>query len=215
MADLELSYVVITSVTRDDLPDGGAGLFASTIRTIRETSPSTQVEVLVPDFQGSRGSLRIVAAAGPAVFGHNVETVPRLYPTVRPGAVYQRSLQVLEWAAEEGMTAKSGLMLGLGETREEVLQTLADLREHRCQVLTLGQYLRPSPSHLSVERFYTPEEFGELGQAAHRMGFRQVESGPLVRSSYHAGRSDQLTTGRQASPLRAGESEPPVHPYSS
>ncbi|MBI4297802.1 MAG: lipoyl synthase [Chloroflexi bacterium] len=185
-AALGLRYVVVTSVTRDDLPDGGAGLFATTIAAIRESSPGTQVEVLIPDFGGSTEPLETVMAAHPTVLSHNVETVPRLYPRVRPRASYHRSLELLGRAAGGGMTAKSGLMLGLGEEKEEVFQTMADLREQGCHILTLGQYLRPSPSHLPVERFYTPEEFQGLGHLAQGMGFIHVESGPLVRSSYHA-----------------------------
>lgn len=194
-ASLGLQYVVVTSVTRDDLPDGGALLFARTVSAIREVSRGTQVEVLIPDFGGSRESLATVVASRPTVLSHNVETVPRLYPRVRPGASYQRSLELLARAAAGGMTVKSGLMLGLGEESDEVMEVVADLRRQGCSILTLGQYLRPSPSHLSIERFYTPEEFKQLGNAASRMGFQHVESGPLVRSSYRA--------HRQAAYLRA------------
>lgn len=188
VAAMSLQYVVITSVTRDDLPDGGAGLFARAIAAIRDASPGTRIEVLIPDFQGRQESLETVMAARPSILSHNVETVPRLYPRVRPGAYYERSLELLGRAAEGGMKAKSGLMLGLGEDEAEVLQALSDLRQQGCRILTLGQYLRPSPSHLPVERFYTPEEFQSWGQAARTMGFLHVESGPLVRSSYRAHR---------------------------
>ncbi|MBI2919425.1 MAG: lipoyl synthase [Chloroflexi bacterium] len=188
---LGLKYAVITSVTRDDLPDGGAGVFAATIRRIRELCPACRVEVLIPDFRGSAAALSQVMAACPDVLNHNVETVPRLYPRVRPKAVYQRSLEVLSKAKALSADAltKSGIMVGLGETREELRQAMADLRSTGCDLLTIGQYLRPSSSHLPVERFYTPEEFVALRDEAMSLGFRQVESGPLVRSSYHAART--------------------------
>jgi len=183
---LGLKYVVVTSVTRDDLPDGGSGHFAETIRCIREDCSGAKVEVLVPDFQGSEAALREVCDAQPDVFNHNVETVPRLYETVRPQAVYRRSLDVLAYAAERGLSTKSGLMLGLGETSREIWETLGDLRRVGCSYLTLGQYLASSGRHVPVHRYVTPEEFERWGETARAMGFRDVASAPLVRSSYRA-----------------------------
>jgi lipoic acid synthetase len=187
-AVLKLSYVVITSVTRDDLPDGGAEFFAETIGQVRKALPGTWVEVLIPDFQGSRESLAIVLAARPDVINHNVETVERLYPSVRPQADYGRSLSLLQRARElaPAVCTKSGIMLGLGETEEEIRKTLADLRKAGCEMLTLGQYLQPSRNHLEVVRFVTPEEFDAWKKEALAMGFSEAASGPLVRSSYHA-----------------------------
>ncbi len=185
---LGLRHVVITSVNRDDLPDGGAGHFAETARRVRARVPECTVEVLIPDLQGDLGALATVVAAPIAILNHNTETVPRLYKRVRPGATYERSLGLLAAAKEirSGLRTKTGLMLGLGETRDEVLDVLADLRTAGCDVLTLGQYLRPGPSELPVERYVAPEEFASLGAEARRLGFGYVESGPLVRSSYHA-----------------------------
>lgn len=183
---LGLKYAVVTSVTRDDLPDGGAGHFAQTIRSIRRHCPGTKVEVLVPDFQGSEEDLRTVCDAKPDVFNHNVETVPRLYEAVRPQADYRRSLNVLRFAAKRGLPAKSGLMLGLGETSREIWESLSDLRRADCAYLTLGQYLAPSDQHVPVHRYVTPEEFDRWGETARAMGFQEVASGPLVRSSYRA-----------------------------
>lgn len=186
--ELDLRHVVITSVTRDDLEDGGAAVFAATIEKIRANSRRCSVEVLVPDFQGSAGALRKVMAAGPDILNHNLETVPRLYPLVRPKATYERSRLLLASAkalAPDGLT-KSGLMLGFGEERHEVLAVMADLREAGCDILTLGQYLRPSQQHLPIVRYYAPEKFADLKAEGERLGFRYVESAPLVRSSYHA-----------------------------
>jgi lipoic acid synthetase len=185
---MKLRYAVVTSVTRDDLPDGGASLFAETIRRIREKRPETKVEVLIPDFCGDYQSLKTVLEARPDVLNHNVETVPRLYASVRPQAVYQRSIDFLKNAhrLDPSIPTKSGLMLGLGERPEEVEQVLNDLLEAGCRILTLGQYLQPSADHLPVERFVTPEEFEEWRKKALEMGFREVASGPFVRSSYHA-----------------------------
>ena len=183
---LGLKYVVVTSVTRDDLPDGGAGHFAATIRRIRKRCPETRIEVLVPDFQGERAAIDAVVQARPDVFNHNMETVPRLYRSVRPEADDRRSLNVLAHAAEKGLTTKSGLMLGLGETSREIRETLVYLRRANCALLTLGQYLAPSPDHFPVQRYLSPEEFQRWGETAKRMGFREVASGPLVRSSYRA-----------------------------
>ncbi len=191
VAALGLRYVVVTSVDRDDLRDGGAGHFARCIEAVRAHSPDTRIEVLVPDFRGRMDrALPLLVATPPDVFNHNLETVPRLYRRARPGADYGWSLDLLEQfkAACPGVPTKSGLMLGLGETREEVLAVLADLRAHGCDMLTLGQYLAPSRHHLAVERWWTPEEFRELGDAARSLGFTRVASGPLVRSSYHADR---------------------------
>jgi lipoic acid synthetase len=186
---LGLDYAVITSVNRDDLDDGGAGIFAACIRAIRHRTPDCQVEVLIPDFEGDEAALRTVVEAGPVVLNHNTETVPRLYPRVRPKARYERSLELIRRVKtiDPAMTTKSGLMLGLGESFEEVVQTMADLRAHDCDLLTIGQYLRPSVKHLSVERYWHPDEFAALAEEGHRLGFAHVEAGPLVRSSYHAG----------------------------
>lgn len=184
---LGLDHVIITSVTRDDLPDGGAGHFVSSIGAVREALPRVTIEVLTPDFGGDGAAVRAVAGAAPDAFGHNVETVPRLYDTVRPQADYERSLGVLRAAAGSGLVTKSGLMLGLGETEEEVGEVLADLREAGCALVTLGQYLRPSDRQLPVERFVSPGEFERLRETALSMGFRGVAAGPLVRSSYRAG----------------------------
>ncbi len=183
-----LSYVVVTSVTRDDLPDGGAGLFAETIKEIRKKIANALVEVLIPDFQGNTGALQTVLDAGPNVLNHNLETVPRLYPTARPEAVYYRSLDLLRnaYAYAPDIPSKSGLMLGLGESPEEVERTLRDLQDVGCNILTLGQYLQPSKRHLPVERFIPPEEFDRWRETVLELGFSQVASGPFVRSSYHA-----------------------------
>ncbi|WP_024327153.1 lipoyl synthase [Thioalkalivibrio sp. AKL19] len=186
---LGLNYVVITSVDRDDLRDGGAGHFVDCIREVRTLNPKTKIEILVPDFRGRMDrALEIMHQAPPDVFNHNLETVPRLYREARPGADYAWSLELLRQfrAQHPGVPTKSGLMLGLGETREELLEVLQDLRDHGCDMLTLGQYLQPSRHHLPVTRFLSPEEFDELGERAREMGFKQVASGPMVRSSYHA-----------------------------
>jgi len=185
---LGLEYVVITSVNRDDLADGGAAHWAATVRAVRRHAPRCRVEVLIPDFQGSVASLEAVMAAGPDILNHNTETVPRLYKEVRPGAQYARSLELLRRAkaiAPEGLT-KSGIMLGFDETREEMLAVMGDLRGVGCDILTLGQYLRPSTRHIPITKFYRPEEFDELKREGEALGFRWVEAGPLVRSSYHA-----------------------------
>lgn len=186
-AELGLRYVVVTSVTRDDLPDGGAAHFAATVRAIRARVPGSSVEVLVPDFLGRVESIRAVLDARPTVFGHNVETVPRLYPGVRPQAEYERSLGVLRTAAEEGVSlVKSGLMVGLGETREEVRRVLEDLRRVGCVAVTLGQYLQPTRLHVPVAEYVHPSVFEEYAALARGLGFRHVASGPFVRSSYRA-----------------------------
>ena len=189
MTSLGLAYAVITSVTRDDLPDGGAAHFAAVIRAIRGKSPGTRVEALVPDFGGDRAALDAVLAAGPDVLNHNLETTESLYPAIRrPPENYRRSLGVLAAAKERGALTKSGLMIGLGETEADILRTFADLRQAGCDLLTVGQYLRPTKDHPEVVRYYTPEEFDGFAAAARRLGFREVVSGPLVRSSYEAGR---------------------------
>ena len=186
--EMDLRYIVVTSVTRDDLEDGGAGHFAKTIAEIRRHISDSIIEVLIPDFQGSKEALAQVVEAGPDVLNHNIETVPRLYATVRPGALYPRSLALLETAKtlDPKIPTKSGLMLGLGETAEEIRQVLADLRKADCTMLTLGQYLQPTQEHLPVERYIPPQEFDRWKATAHEMGFTEVASGPFVRSSYHA-----------------------------
>ncbi|MFQ3583026.1 MAG: lipoyl synthase [Chloracidobacterium sp.] len=188
---LELRHAVITSVNRDELPDGGAQHFAATIRAVRRLNPDCRVEVLIPDFCGNWDALATVMDARPDVLNHNTETVKALYKRVRPDAVYARSMELLQRAAayrsaDYPVLTKSGVMLGLGETRDELLETMRDLRAHDCDILTLGQYLRPSLRHLPVEKFYHPDEFAELKQIGLAMGFKHVEAGPLVRSSYHA-----------------------------
>jgi len=185
-----VGHAVVTSVNRDDEPDGGAAIFAATIRWIRRLSPGTSVEVLIPDFEGNWDALATVMAARPEILNHNTETVPRLYPRVRPKARYERSLELLRRAREiapDGIT-KTGVMVGLGETRHELLLVMTDLADAGCDVLTVGQYLRPSLKHAPVERYYRPEEFEELADDGRRLGLRHVEAGPLVRSSYHAER---------------------------
>ena len=185
---MALQYVVITSVTRDDLSDGGAGIFAATIKHIRERIPGTSIEVLTPDFMGDIRCIKKIILARPDVFNHNVETVPRLYSLVRPQADYQRSLNVLEIAKniDPDIITKSGIMLGLGEKEIEVLEAFQDLLSVRCNILTIGQYLQPTKQHLPVMRFVPPEEFQKLRDEAIRMGFDEVAAGPFVRSSYHA-----------------------------
>ncbi len=199
-AKMGLTYVVVTSVTRDDLPDGGAAHFAATIREIRARIPRAGIEVLIPDLAGDRAALAAVLAARPDVLNHNIETVPRLYPRVRPLADYRRSLELLRRARDfdAAPATKSGLMLGLGEQAEEVRRTLEDLRRVDCRILTLGQYLQPSPRHLEVAAYVTPEEFERWRREALDLGFDEVASGPFVRSSYHAGeRFKALGRGRK------------------
>ena len=188
IAAMQLDYAVLTSVNRDDLPDQGAGHIATTIEAIQKRLPACSIEMLIPDFRGVADCVQRVVATPLRVLAHNLETVPRLYRRVRPGAIYDRSLRVLAMAKEfrPDIITKSGLMLGLGETREELLQVFADLRRHGCDILTLGQYLQPSPDQLPVQAFIPPHEFAELRTAALPLGFRHVESGPIVRTSYHA-----------------------------
>jgi lipoic acid synthetase len=184
---LGLTFVVVTSVARDDLPDGGAAHFAATVRAIHELNPEAQVEVLVPDFKADRESIRTVVDSRPTVFNHNLETVERLSKKVRVQARYRRSLDVLRIAKEHGQpTAKTGIMLGLGETEEEVLALLRDARNVGCDILTIGQYLQPTKQHLPVVEFVHPDRFKALEEAGYGLGFRAIYSGPLVRSSYHA-----------------------------
>jgi lipoic acid synthetase len=185
---MRLDYCVLTSVTRDDLADQGADHVARTIEAIHRRLPSCKLEMLIPDFRGEPDCVARVVNTPVAVLAHNIETVPRLYKQVRPGAVYERSLRVLQMAREfrPDILTKSGLMLGLGETREELLDVFRDLRRHGCGILTLGQYLQPTAGQLVVSRYVTPQEFAALKQDALQIGFRHVESGPLVRSSYHA-----------------------------
>ncbi|MBI2773399.1 MAG: lipoyl synthase [Chloroflexi bacterium] len=190
VAAMGLGHAVVTSVNRDELRDGGAAIFAATIREIRRRSPGTTVEVLIPDLRGSSEALDIVLDERPEILDHNVETVPRLYPRVRPQAVYARSLEVLRRTKERApdLVCKSGIMVGLGETRDEVIATMRDIRAQGTDILTVGQYLRPSPVHLPIERYWTPDEFASFRDDGMAMGYRHVESGPLVRSSYHAER---------------------------
>ncbi|MCH8814094.1 MAG: lipoyl synthase [Chloroflexi bacterium] len=195
-----LAHAVVTSVNRDDQPDGGAAIFADTIRWIRKLSPQTSVEVLIPDFVGDWDALAIIMNARPEILNHNTETVPRLYARVRPKARYERTLELLRRAKEldPGATTKSGLMVGLGETEEELLAVFGDLVDAGCDVLTVGQYLRPTKKHLPVDRYYPPQEFDELRSSALKLGFRHVEAGPLVRSSYHAERQVDRLRLRQS-----------------
>lgn len=185
---LELRHAVITSVTRDDVPDGGASIFAETIRAIRRLHPSCSIEVLIPDFAGAEESLRTVVEARPDILNHNIETVARMYQHIRPQAVYSQSLELLRRAKEmdSDILTKSGIMVGVGETVSEVVETMKDLRSIGCNILTIGQYLRPSVNHVPIDRYYTPDEFEYLKKTGLELGFRHVESAPLVRSSYHA-----------------------------
>jgi lipoic acid synthetase len=196
---LKLRYVVITSVNRDDLRDGGAGHFAACIQAIRQAAPATRIEILTPDFRGRLdAALDILATAPPDVFNHNLETVPRLYKAARPGADYRQSLELLQRvkADHSGLPTKSGIMLGLGETPDEVVEVLQDLRHHQVDMLTIGQYLQPSRAHHPVMRYAEPREFDELATMARQMGFAAVASGPMVRSSYHADEQAASLTNR-------------------
>jgi lipoic acid synthetase len=197
VAQLKLEYVVVTSVTRDDLPDGGSKLFARVTGKVREERPECKVELLIPDFKGNHEAFSTVAAAAPEVLNHNLETVRRLYRTVRRGADYDRSLDLFRSFGELNpqIILKSGLMVGLGETVDELQEAFADLVAAGCSILTLGQYLQPSPEHHPIEKFYTPDEFAELGRQAQASGFAVVESAPLVRSSFHARESYEKLAG--------------------
>jgi len=197
VGELRLEHVVITSVNRDDLADGGAAHFAATTKAIRRHAPGCRIELLIPDFQGGARALETVIEAGPDVLNHNTETVPRLYKVARHGGRYERTLELFRRAraAAPGLVTKSGIILGLGEERDELLATMADLRAADVNILTLGQYLRPSAQHLPVSRFYHPDEFAELAVRGREMGFAHVESGPLVRSSYHAKKQTDAVRG--------------------
>ena len=188
VAQIGLKYVVITSVNRDDLPDGGAFIFAQCIRQVRRRLPGCKVEVLIPDFCGNWDALETVMSARPDTLNHNIETARRVFRVVRPKGDYDQSLELLARAREidPGAVTKSGMMVGLGEEWDEIVQTMKDLRSVDCDLLTIGQYLRPSAKHYPLDRFYTPQEFGELQKEGERLGFRHVASGPLVRSSYRA-----------------------------
>jgi len=200
VGDLGLEYVVITSVNRDDLADGGAAHWAATVRAVRRHAPRCRTEVLIPDFQGSSTSLDTVIAAGPDILNHNAETVPRLYKVARHGGRYERALGLFRHAREvaPALPTKSGIILGLGETRDELVATMRDLRSVDVAILTLGQYLRPSAQHLPVAKYYHPDEFAELAAVGRELGFSHVESGPLVRSSYHAKRQAEQAETRNA-----------------
>ena len=200
---MRLRYVVVTSVDRDDLPDGGSSIFAETVRQIHGRLPECRVEVLIPDFQGREDQLRTVLDAGPDILNHNIETVPRLFRMARPGGRYRRSLELLQRARAiaPSIPTKSGLMVGLGEEWDEVVATIADLAEVGCGILTIGQYLSPSAAHLPVVRYYHPDEFAMLRSIALNMGFGHVESGPLVRSSYHAHEQADSFDGRSEAAL--------------
>ena len=185
---LGLRHAVITSVNRDELPDGGAAVFADTIRQTRTLSPDCTIEVLIPDFEGNAAALATVCAEQPEILNHNIETVPRLFPSLRPQGKYHRSIELLGRAKQQGMTTKSGLILGMGETLDEAREVMRDLRAVDCDIITIGQYLQPTRDHLPVARYYDPGEFAQLKEEGMTMGFAHVESGPLVRSSYHAER---------------------------
>jgi lipoic acid synthetase len=200
VAQMGLAHAVITCVARDDLGDGGAGAFAATIEAIRRRAPRTKVEVLISDCRGNEASLGTVFAARPDVLNHNIETVARLQRAVRPSAGYARSLSVLARAADSGLTTKSGLILGMGEHEDEVLATLADLRGVGVEIVTIGQYLRPSRNHLPVARWWSPEEFEAIGQAGRAMGFSHVQSSALTRSSYHARQAAEASEGSTGGP---------------
>ena len=198
---LGLRHAVITSVNRDELPDGGAIIFADTISRTRQVNPDCTIEVLIPDFEGNEAALAIVCGQNPDILNHNIETVPRLFPSIRPQGKYLRSLELLRRAKERGMTTKSGLIVGMGETLDEVRGVLHDLRAVKCDIVTIGQYLQPTRHHLPVARFYDPTEFAQLKTQGFAMGFTHVESGPLVRSSYHA--AEQVHELLASSPYEA------------
>jgi lipoic acid synthetase len=217
VAALALDHAVITSVNRDDLADGGAAHWAATVRAVGRHAPRCRVEALIPDFQGQQASLLTVIDAAPAILNHNTETVPRLYKVARHGGRYDRTLELFRRAraASPRLVTKSGIMLGLGETTAEVLDTMRDLRRADVQIVTLGQYLRPSSAHLPVEKFYHPDEFTELAEAGRALGFAHVEAGPLVRSSYHAKHQATVATAGGSKPVGGvgpGETEGGVSP---
>ncbi len=186
VASMRLRHVVITSVNRDELNDGGASIFAETIRQIRIRDPKCRIEVLIPDFKGDRVAMDMLVDAAPDILNHNLETVPRLYSVVRPQAKYERSLEVLKYFKEHGLVTKTGVMVGIGERSEEIVETMRDIRGSDVDILTIGQYLQPTKEHLPIDRYVTPDEFDMYKQSGLAMGFKYVESGPLVRSSYHA-----------------------------
>ncbi len=190
--DLGLRHAVITSVDRDELKDGGASVFAETIRLIRETSPECTIEILTPDFKGEESAFEIIMKNPPDILNHNLETVERLYHAVRPQAKYSRSLELIRWFKEKGLRTKSGIMVGIGETKDEVFGIMDDLRSYGCDIMTIGQYLQPTKEHLPVARYVTPDEFREYKEYGKKIGFLAVESGPLVRSSYHADKHARL-----------------------
>ena len=205
---LDLAHVVVTSVDRDDVADGGAAIFADTIREIRKRTPSASIEVLIPDFQGKEAPLHAVLDAGPDILNHNTETVPRLYRLARSGGRYSRTIELLDRSRRYSpqIPTKSGIMLGLGEEWDEIVDTLRDLRNAGCAILTLGQYLRPSAAHLPMTRYYHPDEFARLKTIALEMGFSHVESGPLVRSSYHAHEQAEAMKSTASAALSRGQS---------
>ncbi len=190
--ELGLRHAVITSVDRDELKDGGASVFAETIRLIREISPDCTIEILTPDFKGEESAFEIIMKNPPDILNHNLETVERLYHAVRPQAKYSRSLELIRWFKNKGLRTKSGIMVGIGETKEEVFGIMDDLRSHGCDIMTIGQYLQPTKEHLPVARYVTPKEFKEYKEYGKKIGFLAVESGPLVRSSYHADKHARL-----------------------
>jgi lipoic acid synthetase len=201
VATMGLRYATVTGVARDDLPDGGAWLYAQTAREIHQAVPGCGVELLIPDFNADPGQLAEVFSAAPEVLAHNIETVPRIFRRIRPGFRYERSLEVLRLAREQGMVTKSNLILGMGEEQDEVIAAMRDLRGAGCELLTITQYLRPSPRHHPVERWVPPEEFDELGERATELGFAGVMSGPLVRSSYRAGRLYRQAISHRTGPV--------------
>lgn len=186
VVELNLRHVVITSVDRDELKDGGASIFSETVKLIRRDKPDCTIEILIPDFRGDENSFKIIMQNPPDILNHNLETVKRLYHAVRPQAKYQRSLDLIRWFSDKGLRTKSGIMVGIGEEKEEVVELMSDLVAKGCQILTIGQYLQPTKMHLPVDRFVTPEEFLYYKEEGLKIGFKAVESAPLVRSSYHA-----------------------------
>jgi lipoic acid synthetase len=191
VAELKLKHVVITSVNRDELKDGGASIFAETVKLIRERMPYCTIEILIPDFKGEKHAFEIILKNSPDILNHNLETVERLYHAVRPQAKYERSLNLITWFKNKGLKTKSGIMVGIGEKTEEVLELMKDLRKAGCDIMTIGQYLQPTKNHLPVDRFVTPTEFEMYREKGMKMGFQAVESAPLVRSSYHADKHAQ------------------------
>lgn len=189
---LNLRHVVITSVNRDELKDGGASIFAESIKLIREKNPECTIEILIPDFKGDEEAFNIIMQNPPDILNHNLETVPSLYHAVRPQAKYERSLELIKWFKSKGLRTKTGIMVGIGETYEQVIELMKDLRAHDCDILTIGQYLQPTKNHLPVDRYVTLEEFAKYKEEGLKMGFKAVESAPLVRSSYHADKHAKL-----------------------